>query len=259
VSLGTRDLEVRYANAVAVKATSLELERGELIGLIGPNGAGKTSLLKALAGMPALRDAVSWEGRPLAELDNHARARTIAYLPQSPQAYWPVSVRELVALGRVPHRRFGRRSVEADARAIAQALAVTGIDALADRPVDTLSGGEQMRAHLARAFAVDAPVLLVDEPVASLDPYHQLKVMGILDDYRRQGRLVIAVLHDLNLALAHCSRLLLMDAGRIVADGDPGDVIDADRLARHYRIRAWLTEHAGRRIAVPWSPLDQDV
>jgi iron complex transport system ATP-binding protein len=113
-----------------------------------------------------------------------------------------------------------------------------------------------MRTHLARAFAVDAPVLLVDEPVASLDPYHQLKVMQLLGDYRDAGRLVVAVLHDLNLAFSACSRLLLMDEGAIVVDGEPKTAIDAATLARHYRVRAWLSEHEGRRIAVPWETLD---
>ena len=128
----------------------------------------------------------------------------------------------------------------------------------ADRPIDSLSGGERTRAHLARAFAVEAPALLVDEPTASLDPYHQLAVMRLLDEYRRGGRLVVAVLHDLNLALAHCTRLLLMDGGVIARDGAPGAVIDSAALARHYQVEAFLAEHAGRRIAVPREMLGRD-
>ena len=258
MSLATDALEVRYGELIAVKPTSVELASGELIGLIGPNGAGKTSLLQALAGIPKPSDRVLWQGRSLASYGNAARARAIAYLPQAPQANWPLSVRELIALGRLPHRRFGEPLQDGDRLAIERAMRQTDMESLAGRAIDRLSGGERMRAHLARAFAVDAPVLLVDEPVASLDPYHQLAVMRLLIQYRDEGRLVVAVLHDLNLAMAHCSRLLLMDGGEIVVDGEPQTAIDAQTLAKHYRIRAWLSEHENRRIAVPWEMLDRD-
>ena len=258
MSLVTDRLEVRYGEHLAVKPTTLALERGELIGLIGPNGAGKSSLLRALAGIPVPGDRVAWDGRPIAAIGDRERARTIAFLPQSPEAGWPIAVRELVALGRLPHRRFGERQGPADAEAVERAMQQTDVATLRDRPIDRVSGGERTRAHLARAFAVDAPVLLVDEPVASLDPYHQLTVMRLLGNYRDAGRLVVAVLHDLNLALAHCTRILLMDAGEIVVDGEPKTAIDAARLERHYRIRAWTAEHEGRPIAVPWEIIDRD-
>jgi iron complex transport system ATP-binding protein len=255
MTLATDALEVRYGREVAVRPTSVTLAPGELIGLIGPNGAGKTSLLRALAGVPVARSDVAWQGRPLDRYAPAARARALAYLPQSPQANWPLSVGELVALGRLPHRRFGEALQADDLQAIDAAMRETEVTALASRPMDRLSGGERMRAHLARAFAVDAPALLVDEPTASLDPYHQLSVMRLLRRYRDSGRLVVAVLHDLNLALGSCSRLILMDRGEVVADGDPRDVVNETRLARHYRIRAWLAESDGRRIAVPWEML----
>jgi iron complex transport system ATP-binding protein len=258
MSLTADRLEVRYADHVAVQAASFELATGELIGLIGPNGAGKTSLLRALAGIPAPDARVRWHGRELTGFGADERARAIAFLPQSPQANWPLTARELIELGRLPHRRFGQRPTAADTDAVLRALRWTGIEDLADRSIDTLSGGERMRVHLARAFAVDAPVLLVDEPVESLDPYHQLKVVQLLDEYRNAGRLVVAVLHDLNLALGACTRLLLMDEGSIVADGEPRSVITDRTLNRHYRIRAWLAEHAGRAVAIPWDMLETD-
>lgn len=257
MSLATDSLEVRYRDYVAVQPTSVGLAPGELVGLIGPNGAGKTSLLRALAGIPTPSLRVSWQGRSLASFDDAARARAIAYLPQAPQANWPLTVREMVALGRLPHRSFGERLAPADHQAIDRAMHLTDIASLADRSIDTLSGGERMRAHLARAFAVDAPVLLVDEPIASLDPYHQLQVMQLLREYRDAGRLVVAVLHDLNLALGSCSRLLLMDAGEIIVDGEPGTTLNAATLAKHYRIRAWLAEHENRQVVVPWEILEQ--
>ena len=257
MSLTTDALEVRYGETVVVRPQSLALGPGELIGLIGPNGAGKTSLMKALAGIPRASARVAWQGRPLAARTGRERARMIAYLAQSPETGWPLTVAELVALGRLPHRRFGESLQSTDREAIADAMSRTGIEALAGRPIDRLSGGERMRAHLARAFAVDAPVLLVDEPVASLDPWHQLNVMRLLADYAAAGRLVVAVLHDLNLALGHCTRILLMNDGEIVADGEPEAALDDAAFARHYRIRAWLGEHEGRRIAVPWEMLDR--
>jgi iron complex transport system ATP-binding protein len=258
MSLVAEKLEVRYGSELAVRQTSLRFEPGELIGLIGPNGAGKTSLLRALAGLPQARAEVSWQGRPLGNLGNPERARAIAYLPQAPQIGWPLAVRDMVELGRLPHRRFGERLSPDDDRAIASALARTGMTNLAGRAMDRLSGGERMRAHLARAFAVEAPALLVDEPTASLDPYYQISIMRLLSEYRDRGGLVVAVLHDLNLALGHCSRLILMDRGEIVGDGEPHAVINAVSLARHYRVRAFLAEYENRRLAVPWDVLDRD-
>jgi iron complex transport system ATP-binding protein len=258
MSLRTDALEVRYGDHLAVRSATIELAAGEFIGLIGPNGAGKSSLLRALAGVGSATGEVFWEEHRLRDLSDAARARAIAYLPQSPHADWPLTVRELVALGRLPHRRYGERLQDLDQLAIEKAMRETDIEHLADRPVDQLSGGEHMRAHLARAFAVDAPVLLVDEPIASLDPFHQLGVIELLARQRAAGRLVVGVLHDLNLALSACSRLLLLDDGQIVVDGAPDEAIDAGRLERHYRIRAWLTEHEGRRVAVPWQRIEQD-
>ena len=259
MSLGAVGLDVRYGARVAVQPLDLRLDAGEIVGLIGPNGAGKSSLLRALAGIPAADARVRWQDRPLPTLSEVERARAIAYLPQAAQASWPLPVRELVALGRLPHRRFGERAAPADEAAVERALELADLSDFADRPIDSLSGGERTRAHLARAFAVEAPALLVDEPTASLDPYHQLAVLGLLDEYRRQGRLVVAVLHDLNLALAYCTRLLLMDKGAIVRDGEPGTVIDAAALAQHYRVGAFLADHDGRRIAVPRQMLGRDV
>jgi len=256
MSLATDAIEVRYGDYLAVQPTSVELAPGELVALIGPNGAGKTSLLRALAGIPTPSPQVSWQGRSLASFDDATRARSISFLPQAPQANWPLTVRELVTLGRLPHRRFGERLGETDRLAVDRAMQMTDVALLADRSIATLSGGERMRAHLARAFAVDAPVLLVDEPIASLDPYHQLQVMELLREYRDAGRLVIAVLHDLNLALGSCSRMLLMDAGEIVVDGAPRSSIDESTLAKHYRIRAWLAEHDNRQVVVPWETLE---
>ncbi|MDX1561760.1 MAG: ABC transporter ATP-binding protein [Gammaproteobacteria bacterium] len=255
MKLEAENIEVRYREHIAVAVPELALDTGEFVALVGPNGAGKTSLLRALAGLRLSSGVVSWQGQAVASMTARERARTIAYLPQTPRTGWPLKVKEIVELGRLPHRRFGQRPTAADTARIERALEMTDTAGLADRPIDALSGGERMRVQLARAFAVDAPVLLVDEPVASLDPYHQLKVIELLAEYAAASRLVVAVLHDLTLAARRCTRMVLLDAGAIAADGPPANVLNDEALARHYRISAYIAEHENRRLAVPWEML----
>jgi iron complex transport system ATP-binding protein len=245
-------LAVRYGERIAVQPTSAALAGGHLVGLIGPNGAGKSSLLKAIAGLAPAAGERSWGGAALGSIDERRRARTVAYLPQQPAAHWPLRVRDLVALGRLPHRAFGRQATAADEEAVAWAMAQTEIEPLAERSIGELSGGESARVHLARALAVQAPLLLADEPVALLDPYHQLQIMAALARYAGAPRLVIAVLHDLTLAARFCSRLLLMHEGRIVEDGEPASVLRADALRRYYRVDPYLGRHDGKPLVVPW-------
>ena len=172
---------------------------GEFVALCGPNGAGKTTLLRGLAGLlPG--------GTP--------RPTEIAYLEQGARSAWGLTVAEMVALGRIPWR-------DADADAIAAAMAACGIAALADRRIDELSGGQARRAMLARALATGAPTLLLDEPVADLDPRAAHEVMALLAAQARAGRTVVAVLHAVELAAAYATRMLVLDAGRVAADGPP--------------------------------------
>jgi iron complex transport system ATP-binding protein len=253
VTLAAAAIEVRYADRHAVLPTTLTLGRGEMVALVGPNGAGKSSLLKALGGLIAHGGQVTWNGTRLADGD---RARTIAYLPQDPPVHWPLKVRDLVALGRLPHRTFGAAASTADTAAVDHALRETGTLAFAERAVDRLSVGERARVLLARALAVEAPTLLVDEPVAMQDPHHQLRVMTTLRGYAAQGRLVVAVLHDLGLAARFCSRALLMDSGSVVADGPPATALSVDAIRAHYRIEPFVAQYAGEAVIVPWRALD---
>lgn len=252
MTLRIEALSVRYGERCAVQPTDSTLAGGSLVGLIGPNGAGKSSLLKAIAGLAAADGLRSWNGTALGAIDERRRARTVAYLPQQPAAHWPLRVRDLVALGRLPHRAFGRHATAADAEAVAWAMDQTEIEPLAERSVDELSGGESARVHLARALAVQAPLLLADEPVALLDPYHQLQIMTALARYASGAKLVIAVMHDLTLAARFCARLLLMHEGRIVEDGAPASVLRADALKRYYRVDPYLGSHDGKPLVVPW-------
>jgi iron complex transport system ATP-binding protein len=252
VTLSATAVEVRYAGRVAVRPTALTLSRGELVALVGPNGAGKSSLLKALAGLAAHDGTVTWNGAPLA---GRERARTLAYLPQDPPVHWPLRVRDLVVLGRLPHREFGAAPTPTDTAAVDRALREADALGFADRPVDQLSVGERARVLLARALAVEAPVLLVDEPVAMQDPHHQLRVMTALHRYAARGGLVVAVLHDLGLAARFCSRVLVMNAGVVVADGPPAAALSVEAIRTHYRVEPLVTQHEGEAVIVPWRAL----
>jgi iron complex transport system ATP-binding protein len=249
-------VSVRYGRRLAVKPTALSLASGNVVALVGSNGAGKSSLLKAIAGLVPQTGTIAWGDRDLSRYDRHARARTIAYLPQSPEAHWPMRVRDLVGLGRLPHRALGQARTTEDADAVAWAMQQTDAEFLAERSVDELSGGELCRVQLARALAVRAPILLVDEPVASLDPYHQLKIMHVLAEHAAREGLVIAVMHDLTLAARFASRMILMHEGAVVEDGPARHVLREETLRRYYRVHSFVVENEGQPLIVPWRTLD---
>lgn len=213
---------------------------GRLIGVIGPNGAGKSTLARALTGLVAYDGQVTLDGRNAASLSSPERARTIAYLPQGQVLHWPLSVERLVQLGRLPHLAPLSRIAPEDDAAVARAMARAGVADLRDRIATELSGGERARVLLARALAVEAPVLIADEPLAALDPLHQFEVMELLAGGAAAGRTVIAVLHDLAMAARYCSQLIMLHDGRIVADGPPDAVLTPDRLATVYGVHAQI-------------------
>ncbi|MHA1113035.1 MAG: ABC transporter ATP-binding protein [Alphaproteobacteria bacterium] len=249
---------VRIDGAAIVTGAALSASAGELVGLIGPNGAGKTTLLRAVAGLAPHDGAVRLDGRPASALSRRAFARAVAYLPQGHGVHWPLTVRRLVALGRLPHLLPWQRPGPADATAIDGAMARTDIAHLGGRNVQTLSGGERARVLLARVLAVEAPVLLADEPIAALDPYHQLHVMALLRATADAGAAIVAVLHDLTLAARYCDRLVLMNAGRVVAEGDAATVLDETNLRAAYRLAALYGEHEGSPYVLPWRRLPSE-
>ena len=250
--LTTSNLTISFGAHRVVDDVSCAIERGELVGLVGPNGAGKTTLLRALVGLiEPDRGTISVDGKALTELPARQRARQIAYLPQSPTVHWPLAVRRLVALGRLPHLDPWQTPAAEDEAAIDQALAATDIGDLQSRTLATLSGGERRLATLARALAVGADLLLADEPVAALDPGHQLQVMELLARLAHSAKAAIVVLHDLTLAARFCDRLILLHRGRIRAEGHPDEVLNDTNLAGVYGIRARFGEPPERYI-VPW-------
>ncbi|TVR78387.1 MAG: ABC transporter ATP-binding protein [Rhodospirillales bacterium] len=249
---------VRFGDHVALDDASVTVSRGEMIGLIGPNGAGKTTLLRVAAGL--LRPAggrVLLDGRPIGTGDRRSRARLLAYLPQGAPCHWPLEVRRLVTLGRLPHLLPWQAPTGTDAEAVTSALDLADVGHLVGRDVLTLSGGERARVLLARALAVEPALLLADEPVSGLDPAHQLRVMTVLRARADAGTGVVVTLHDLGLAARFCRRLVVVDGGRVVADGTPADVLTPETLANVFRIRARVGTWQGSRYVVPWAVTDE--
>jgi iron complex transport system ATP-binding protein len=252
VSITVETLDIRLGDRPVLNQVDARFDAGRLIGVIGPNGAGKSTLARTMLGLiTPTRGRVLIDGAPIATLARADLARRIAYLPQGQQLGWPLSVARLVALGRLPHLAPFSRLAEEDRAAIDRAMARADVTDLASRTATELSGGERARTLLARALAVEAPALIADEPLASLDPSHQIDVMGLLAEEAARGRLVVAVLHELTMAARFCDRLLLLSHGRLIADGPPELVLTEERLASAYGIRAWNGEAEGHRLVVP--------
>jgi iron complex transport system ATP-binding protein len=224
---------------------SLAVAAGEMIGLVGPNGAGKTALLRLAVGLDRpSAGRVLLDGRPLAELDAGQRSRRMAFLPQQAEAAWPISVLDAVRLGRLPH---GDR----DEEAVARALRAVGMAEHGERPLTRLSGGERALVLLARALAVEAGLLLLDEPTANLDPAHQLQVMDILRQRADHGDAVVVVMHDLALAARCCDRLLVLHEGKLAAQGGGAAILDDPLLRQVFRITVERGQLDGRPIFLP--------
>ncbi len=252
VTITCRGVDVELGRQRILAGIDLEFAPGTLVGVIGPNGAGKSTLARAILNLiPVSAGSVTIDGADIARLSPAELARRIAYLPQGQELHWPLSVERLVGLGRLPHLAPFSRIGEADQAAIEAVMAQTGVLALRDRIANELSGGERARVMLARALATEAAALIVDEPLASLDPGHQIDVMTLLAGRARAGALVIVVLHDLAAAARYCDRLVLLDGGSVVGDGQPADVLSEDALAAVYGITAWRGEIGAMPLIMP--------
>jgi iron complex transport system ATP-binding protein len=256
VFLAAQSVSVKLAGRLVLRDVSLALSRGHLVALVGPNGAGKTTLLRALAGLVPATGAIHVGGDALSSLSLPERARRFAYLPQGHLVHWPLPARDIVALGRYPHGATDpARLTPRDAEAVLRAMRATDVVELRARRVTELSGGERSRVALARVFAVEAPVILADEPTSSLDPRHQIEVMKTLRAAADQGTLVIVVTHDLVLAARFADIVLVLSDGRLVSQGAPAEALSEQVMGDVFRISAFRAEYKREAVIVPWAEI----
>ncbi|MBA2920270.1 ATP-binding cassette domain-containing protein [Sphingomonas sp. MAH-20] len=237
MGLSIERLTVRLGQRTVLHDVAAELLPGRVTALLGPNGAGKSSLLRAmLALIPVESGRVLLDGSDMAALDARTRARRLGYLPQSAELAWNIPARSLVELGRAPHRSPFAGLGEADRAAIGRAMALTDTVRFAERLTHELSGGERARVLLARVLAGEPDWLLADEPLASLDPAHQLDMLGRLHGYAAEGHGVVVVLHDLSHAARIADDVMLLSEGRLVAFGAAEEVLRPELLEQVYGI-----------------------
>jgi iron complex transport system ATP-binding protein len=236
--IGITDLVVSYARARrnAVDGVSFTVPRGQLTALAGPNGSGKSSIVRALLRRAdIMRGGVTLDGRDVRAFSYGELARLVAVVPQREEAAFPTRVREYVALGRYPHLGLWRAPAEDDARAVDEALGQAGVNDLAERNTDELSGGEWQRVRIARALAQKTPALVLDEPTTFLDVAHEMAIFELLSSLARSGLAVLLVSHQLNLVARFADTIVLLDEGRIASSGSPAEVMKAEKLEAIYR------------------------
>jgi iron complex transport system ATP-binding protein len=253
-----RGVAFAYAGVPALADVSLSARAGEFVGLLGPNGAGKSTLVRIAAGLLAPAAGVV----RLAGLDpwtapRRTVAQVCALVPQEPRVAWPFTVREAVMMGRAPHQGLLALATRLDRGAVDGALEACDLVHLADRRLDALSGGERRRVFFARALAQEPRVLVLDEPTAFLDLGHQVAAMRMAEVAARGGLCVVAVLHDLNLAAAACDRVVVLDRGRVVAEGAPASVLTAERVREVWGVPVWRGENGVTGAAVVLPAVDR--
>ncbi len=259
VLLAAEQISVHYGERQVVHHLSLGIRQGEITALVGPNGSGKSTLLKALARL--LRPdsgSVLLDGVMIARLPTREVARRLAILPQGPSLPPGITVAELVEQGRYPHAGPLRMLRAQDHAAIDEALALTGMDNFAQRPLDKLSGGERQRAWIALALAQATPTLLLDEPTTFLDIGHQLEILDLVRRLNRErGMTIVLVLHDLNQAARYANRMIALQDGRICADGTPAQVLTPTLLEAVFGVQAHVIAdpQTGAPVCLPFACL----
>ncbi|MEV0299148.1 ABC transporter ATP-binding protein [Nocardia sp. NPDC050710] len=253
--LAAEDISLGYGDRVVIDGLTLEIAPGVITTVIGPNGCGKSTLLRSLGRLLRPQQGrIILDGKAISALKTKDVARVVGMLPQTPVAPEGLTVADLVARGRHPHQSWFRQWSATDESEVLTALEHTGIADLADRSLDELSGGQRQRAWISMALAQGTDILLLDEPTTYLDLAHSLEVLDLVDRlHDEMGRTVVMVLHDLNLAIRYSDRLIVMCAGRIVAQGAPGDIIDAELLREVFGLEATVLEDpvSGRPMIVP--------
>jgi iron complex transport system ATP-binding protein len=245
-------VSVAFGRHRVLHEVSLRIADGEWATLVGPNGGGKTTLLRAIAGLVGFAGRIALQGHSADRLGRRVLSRLVAFVPQAPLMPAAMSVFEYVVLGRTPHISYLGSESRRDLEAAEEAMARLELVDLAVRPLGELSGGERQRAVLARALVQDAPILLLDEPTSALDIGHQQQAFDLLDSLRSEaGLTVVSAMHDLTLASQYAERVVLIDAGRLVAEGAPQEVLTEERLRQHYAASVRVLEHAGGIAVVP--------
>jgi iron complex transport system ATP-binding protein len=253
-TLAAQHLEVTLSGRTVLNDVSLSLPSAQLVALVGPNGAGKTTLLRALAGLVPSTGTVEVGGDRLSSLSLRERAKRFGYLPQGHLVHWPLPAKDVVALGRYPHGATDPARLSArDEQAVLRAMQATNVVEFAERPITELSGGERSRVALARVLAVEAPIVLADEPTASLDPRYQIDVMTNLRGAADRGVLVVVVTHDLGLAARFADTVLVLSAGRLVAQGKPAQALSEQIMADVFRISAYRADYRNEAVILPWA------
>ena len=243
--IGVEDVTVSLGGATVLDGVDAGVDEGQFVGLVGPNGAGKTTLLRTVGGTLAPDSGrVLVDGDEVHALSSKAASRRVATVPQETTLSFEFDVRDVVAMGRHPYRsRFGGEADGDGRAAVERAMERTEVAQFADRSITAVSGGERQRVLLARALAQDAPVLLLDEPTASLDINHQVRTLELVRDLVAAGKTVVAAIHDLNLAAHYCDELLLLSGGDVVAAGPPPDVLVEETLRDAFDARAVVSRH----------------
>jgi iron complex transport system ATP-binding protein len=254
--LEAKAVAVGYGERLVIPSLSLQITIGQITALVGPNGSGKSTLLKALARITHPKSGVVYlDGRAIAHMSTREIALQLAILPQGPTAPEELTVAELVEQGRYPHAGPLRMLREQDHSAIREALVQTNMEQLRYRRLDSLSGGERQRAWIALALAQATPILLLDEPTTFLDVGHQIEVLDLIRELNRvHGKTIVLVVHDLNHAARYADRMVVLQDGRIVADGAPRDVLTASLLEDVFNIQAYILNHPidGVPVCLPY-------
>lgn len=247
-------LVVGYGDRVVIEGVDVSIPEGSFTVIVGPNACGKSTLLKALARLiPASAGQVTLDGKAIHELPSKELARRLGLLPQSSLAPDGITVQDLVSRGRFPHQSLLSRWSREDERVVAEAMAATGVTDLRGRLLDELSGGQRQRVWVSMVLAQETPMLLLDEPTTFLDMAHQVELLDLIERLRGEGKTVVAVLHEINLAARYAWHLIAMRDGRIVAEGSPSEVVTEELVGRVFDLpcRVILDPDTGTPVVLP--------